>query len=100
MGISFASLPTLTFFFSEFAKQWKTEDGVWMVHWMRYQVFAPLVLLQLLNLFWYYLMCKIFIRSVDILNHQSLLSILCRAIKTHEADDDRSDDEADDSKDD
>ena len=36
---------------------------------MRYQVFAPIVLLQLLNLFWYYLMWKILVRSVDILNH-------------------------------
>ena len=40
-----------------------------MVHWMRYQIFAPLVLLQLLNLFWYHLMWKILIRSVDILSH-------------------------------
>ncbi|KAF8621577.1 hypothetical protein AX15_007603 [Amanita polypyramis BW_CC] len=67
----------------EAAKQWKTVDGVWLVHWMRYQVFAPLVLLQLLNLFWYYLMWR----------------ILLRAMVTHKADDDRSDDE-DDKKDD
>ncbi|KAF8745908.1 hypothetical protein AX14_004213 [Amanita brunnescens Koide BX004] len=68
------------------AKQWKPEDGVWLTHWMRYQVFAPIVLLQLLNLFWYYLMWK----------------ILVRAVITLEADDDRSDDEGDgdDTKDD
>ncbi|KAK2466282.1 hypothetical protein APHAL10511_001924 [Amanita phalloides] len=64
------------------AKQWKKEDGVYLVHWMRYQVFAPLVLLQLLNLFWYYLMCR----------------ILVRAVQTHNADDERSDDEGDDKK--
>ncbi|KAF8640138.1 hypothetical protein AX17_001374 [Amanita inopinata Kibby_2008] len=69
----------------EVAKQWKTEDGVWLAHWMRYQVFAPLFLLQLLNLFWYYLMWR----------------ILVRALVTKKADDERSDDEEDkDEKDD
>jgi len=46
---------------------------------MKYQVFAPLLLLQLLNLFWYYL----------------ILRIAVRAIATSEADDVRSDDEDD-----
>lgn len=54
---------------SESSKQWKVEDGVWLVHWMRYQVFVPLVLLQLLNLFWYHLMCKILIKLVNFLMH-------------------------------
>jgi len=67
----------------ESSKQWKVEDGVWLVPWMRYQVFLPLALLQLLNLFWYHLMCK----------------ILVKAAITKQADDERSDDEDDDTKD-
>jgi len=63
----------------EQTKQWNAKDGVWLPHWMRYQIFIPLVLLQLLNLFWYSLMCR----------------ILIRAVMTFEADDDRSDDEDD-----
>lgn len=31
---------------------------------MRYQIFAPLALLLLLNLFWYYLMWRVLIRAV------------------------------------
>lgn len=31
---------------------------------MKYQVFTPLFLLLLLNLFWYYLMWRIMIRSI------------------------------------
>ncbi|KLO08285.1 longevity assurance proteins LAG1/LAC1 [Schizopora paradoxa] len=58
-------------------------DGVWMANWMRYQIFIPILLLQFLNLFWYYLMCR----------------ILYRAVFGGEISDDRSDDE-DDGKDD
>jgi len=47
---------------------------------MKYQVFAPLFLLQLLNLFWYYLIFRVAVRAVT----------------TFEADDIRSDDEDDD----
>ncbi|KAM6495801.1 TLC domain containing protein [Amanita muscaria] len=63
----------------EHTKQWKINDGVWLPQWMRYQVFAPLVLLQLLNLFWFYLMWR----------------ILLRALVTSQVDDDRSDDDDD-----
>ena len=35
-----------------------------MVWWMKYQVFVPLVLLQILNLFWYFLMWRIAFRYV------------------------------------
>ncbi|KAF7301749.1 TLC domain-containing protein [Mycena indigotica] len=61
----------------EQSKRWFRPDGVWLVGWMRYQVFIPLVLLQLLNLFWFYL----------------ILRILLRTILTATTDDDRSDDE-------
>ncbi|KAF9008986.1 TLC domain-containing protein [Cyathus striatus] len=59
------------------AKKWEWSEGVYLVPWMRYQVFIPILLLQFLNLFWYYLMVR----------------ILLRAIVTKDADDDRSDDE-------
>jgi len=59
--------------------QWAPETGAWLVWWMRYQIFTPLFLLQLLNLFWYFL----------------ILRILFRALYTGSPDDDRSDDEDD-----
>lgn len=44
---------------SEPSKRWVWSEGVYLLSWMKYQVFAPLVLLQLLNLFWYFLMLRI-----------------------------------------
>jgi len=61
------------------AKQWAPETGAWLVWWMKYQMFAPLLLLQFLNLFWYFL----------------ILRIAFRALWTGDPDDDRSDDEDD-----
>lgn len=61
----------------ESSKVWRVADGTYLVHWMRYQVFLPLALLQLLNLFWYYLMMR----------------ILVRAVITKNVEDERSDDE-------
>ncbi|KAI0750712.1 longevity assurance proteins LAG1/LAC1 [Daedaleopsis nitida] len=49
----------------ETAKSWTPEKGVWMAWWMRYQIFAPILLLQFLNLFWYFLICRIAYRYVD-----------------------------------
>ena len=43
----------------ETSKRWAPEDGVWMVWWMKYQIFVPILLLQLLNLFWYALIWRI-----------------------------------------
>ncbi|PAV20831.1 longevity assurance s LAG1 LAC1 [Pyrrhoderma noxium] len=63
----------------ETAKFWSPPDGVWMVWWMRYQIFAPILLLQFLNLFWYFF----------------ILRIGARAILGQNATDDRSDDEDD-----
>lgn len=45
-------------------REWNPEKGWWLVYWMKYQVFAPLFLLLLLNIFWYYLMWRILIRTV------------------------------------
>jgi len=63
----------------ETSMQWLPESGAWLAPWMRYQIFAPILLLQFLNIFWYFFM----------------LRILWRAITGTEIDDDRSDDEGD-----
>ncbi|KAJ3554937.1 hypothetical protein NP233_g12318 [Leucocoprinus birnbaumii] len=68
----------------ETSKQWIWAQGIYLNWWMKYQVFAPLLLLQFLNIFWYVLM----------------LRILWRAVTTATATDDRSDDEDDDDDDD
>ncbi|KZP07310.1 LAG1-domain-containing protein [Athelia psychrophila] len=44
------------------SKQWLPEAGVWMVWWMKYQIFFPIFMLQLLNCFWYFLILRIMIR--------------------------------------
>jgi len=61
-------------------KFWRPQEGIFMPDWMQLQIFLPLFLLQLLNLFWYYL----------------ILRILYRAVVVKTVDDDRSDDEGDD----
>jgi len=57
--------------------QWAPETGAWLAPWMRYQIFTPLLLLQSLNLFWYFL----------------ILRIAYRAVFTGSPEDERSDDE-------
>ncbi|KDR83649.1 hypothetical protein GALMADRAFT_219480 [Galerina marginata CBS 339.88] len=48
----------------EWTRKWSWSEGVYMPDWMRYQIFLPLLLLQILNLFWYYLIIKVLIRAV------------------------------------
>lgn len=48
---------------SESNRVWAPETGAWLVWWMKYQLIFPISLLQLLNLFWYYLILRIVIRS-------------------------------------
>ena len=67
------------FSYSESSKQWNPPTGAWLVWWMKYQIFIPLFLLMLLNMFWLYL----------------ILRIAKRAITGNDATDDRSDDEDD-----
>ena len=75
-------------------------EGVWMAWWLRYQIFLPILLLQLLNLFWYFLIWRILIRYrfVSPLQPFSFVELNCldRAITASELDDERSDDEGDD----
>lgn len=49
-------------------RRWWTPDGVWMVGWMQWQIFLPILALQLLNLFWYFLIWRILIRAL-VYNH-------------------------------
>ncbi|KAJ7682702.1 TLC domain-containing protein [Mycena polygramma] len=60
----------------EYAQRWAPEEGIYLAGWMKYQVFIPIALLQAINLFWYFL----------------ILRILVRTILIAETDDDRSDD--------
>ncbi|EIM88473.1 longevity assurance proteins LAG1/LAC1 [Stereum hirsutum FP-91666 SS1] len=48
----------------ESSKRWAPEDGVWMVWWMKWQIFTPLFLLHCLNLFWFYLILRILYRAL------------------------------------
>ncbi len=47
---------------SEHTRVWDPPRGVWLPYWMKYQIFVPIALLQLLNLFWYYLIMRILYR--------------------------------------
>jgi len=45
-------------------RKWSPAEGVWMPDWMRYQIFIPIVLLQMVNLFWYHAIWRILIKAV------------------------------------
>ncbi|KAH9999694.1 TLC domain-containing protein [Russula compacta] len=62
------------------ARSLSPSQGIWMVWWMKWQIFTPLVFLQCLNLFWYFL----------------ILRILWRAVTGRSLQDDRSDEEGSD----
>ncbi|PKI82748.1 sphingosine N-acyltransferase [Malassezia vespertilionis] len=46
-----------------YARTFNPFKGYWLVWWMQCHVFAPLFLLLLLNIFWYVLMWRIFLRT-------------------------------------
>ncbi|KAH9965929.1 TLC domain-containing protein [Russula dissimulans] len=46
------------------ARSWSPNKGVWMVWWMKWQIFTPILLLQFLNIFWYLLIWRILWRVV------------------------------------
>ena len=75
------------------AKQWDFAQGVYLDSWMKYQVFTPLLLLQFLNLFWYYLILRILYRYVMYCNFWRERFTPHRAIFQSRIDDVRSDDE-------
>ncbi|WWD18964.1 hypothetical protein CI109_103421 [Kwoniella shandongensis] len=39
-------------------------EDVWLAPWMQWQIFAPILLLQCINLFWYFLIWRILIRAL------------------------------------
>ena len=49
---------------SEINRRWAPSTGAWLTWWMKYQIFAPILLLQFLNIFWYYLMWRIMLRAI------------------------------------
>ncbi|KAJ7668042.1 TLC domain-containing protein [Mycena rosella] len=67
----------------EHTRQWAPVEGIYFVWWMKHQMFGALALLQALNLFWYYLIIRVAVRT----------------IATSTTEDDRSDDEGDDEED-
>ncbi|KZT12481.1 longevity assurance proteins LAG1/LAC1 [Laetiporus sulphureus 93-53] len=67
----------------ETSKRWSPKDGVWLVWWMKYQVFTPILLLLFLNIFWYILMLRIGLRVLQ-------------SEEASKVGDERSDDEDDD----
>ncbi|KAI0032044.1 longevity assurance proteins LAG1/LAC1 [Vararia minispora EC-137] len=70
----------------ESSKRWAPSEGVWMVWWMKWQIFVPILLLQALNVFWYSLILRIAYRFVI------SLYFTC-AVTGTKVRDDRSDDE-------
>jgi len=46
------------------ARYFRPQDRVWLAPWMKYQVFVPIMLLQFVNLFWYYLIWRIVVRII------------------------------------
>ncbi|KAG8746757.1 hypothetical protein FRC10_003740 [Ceratobasidium sp. 414] len=77
------SSPTNEFYFCR-EQYMKLDPSIhaYMPPWLRYQVFLPIFLLQLVNLFWYFLIWRILIRAIF-------------APDLDKVDDDRSDDECD-----
>ncbi|KAH9474447.1 Sphingosine N-acyltransferase lac1 [Psilocybe cubensis] len=55
-------IPTLV---PSWSQNWNPSEGIYMPRWMHFQVFLPLLILQFLNLFWYYLINKVLIRALS-----------------------------------
>jgi very-long-chain ceramide synthase len=50
---------------SDDMKGWYPSKGLWMVWWMKHQMFFALLGLQCLNIFWYFLLWRILLRCVS-----------------------------------
>lgn len=48
----------------DYARTFYPSRGHWLVWWMQCHVFAPLLLLLLLNLFWYVIMWRVLYRAL------------------------------------
>ena len=71
-----------------------------MAGWMQWQIFTPILLLQFLNIFWYFLIWRILFRCVFLLVFRSMeLTSLGSAVAGSEINDERSDDEGSDDED-
>lgn len=46
------------------SKVWDPKNGKFMAPWVKYQIFIPIALLQLINLFWYFLIWRILLRAI------------------------------------
>jgi len=46
------------------AKRFVPSEGVWIAWWLKYQMFLPILLLQMVNLFWYFLIWRVILRVV------------------------------------
>lgn len=44
-------------------RQWLPEAGLWLPDWLRYQLFLGIGALQLLNIFWYFLILRVMVRA-------------------------------------
>jgi acyl-CoA-dependent ceramide synthase len=73
-----------------------------MVGWMKWQIFIPLLLLQFLNIFWYFLIWRIFLRYVLTFiiqlsfdrSHRGKRAVMGSSLKDERSDDEGSDDES------
>jgi len=45
-------------------RQWDPPRGVWLAGWLRYQIFGALFALQMVNIFWYFLIWRVLYRAV------------------------------------
>lgn len=70
---------------------WAPKTGAWLTWWMKYQMVFPISLLQMLNIFWYYLIWRIVIRS--------LRDVEVTDVRSDDEDDDDDDDKEDDKED-
>lgn len=48
----------------EFARRWSPSNEVYLTGWMKWQIFSPIMLLQILNLFWYFLIWRVVYRMI------------------------------------
>ena len=80
----------------ETARRWVPSEGYWYADWVRNQAILGIGALQILNLFWYFLILRILVRCVR-LEIVITTTFICisSALATSNPTDERSDDEDD-----